>query len=701
MKLVYPRQAGRLALTFLAIACLSLAAQAQTPAPPDTHYVSSPSFDTASMDIKADPCSDFHKFACGNYAITNPIPSDQPRVNTRRALASIDNQEINEILKKFAAADSRRTSNQQKIGDYYAACMNLDLIEKTGLTPIQPLLDQIAKVSKSGISYLSGELQRDGVYIFFNFRQSQDFKDSSKQVALVAQGDLGLPERDYYLRTGDRDKQIRDQYLAHITNMLTLSGETPAQAATDAAAILAFETKLATASLPVTEMRDFDTLYHPQTLADFEASISLFPLSPFLEAIHAPRGLPGPLGPGSLININPRFFPTMAAAVRDADIQTLRAYMRFHLLTTFADDLPKRFDDENFDFYSRKLNGQPDQRPSWKRCSAGVDSNLGEALGQVWVEQYFAGDSKARTLEIVKDIEAAMDRDIDTLDWMSSATKARAKEKLHAVVNKIGYPEHWRDYSRLTISPTDYLGNDLRANAFENDRQLAKIGQPVDKSEWSKTPPTVNAYYDVLQNNINFPAGILQPPFYDPKADLAVNYGHIGAIIGHELTHGFDDQGRKFDAQGNLTDWWTPEDKARFESRTGCLVNEYGSFVAVGEGKDAVHVNGKLTLGENTADNGGLVLAYSAYLDRAKQQGVDTSAKIDGYTGTQRFYIAYAQNWCENARPEQVRNQVFTNPHSPDHFRANGAIVNQPDFAPAFGCKAGAPMVATNSCRVW
>ena len=696
----------RHALLALAASCLSLAAQAQTPAPqaaapPETHYLPAPAFDTVSIDPKTDPCSDFYKFACGNYAANNPIPADQTGANQFHTIANVDNQELNGILKKFAAPDPARTPNQQKIGDYYAACMNLDLIEKNGLTPIQPLLDEIAKVSKSGLPYLSGELQRDGVGVFFGFGQIQDFKDSSKQVAVVAQGGIGLPERDYYLRTGDKDKQIRDQYVAHIVNMLTLTGETPAQAATDAANILVFETRLATASLPVTEMRDPDALYHPQTLADFESSISPVPFAPFLDAIHAPRSLPGPLGPDSLINISPKFFPAMVTAVRDTDIQTLRAYMRFHLLTTFAPDLPKRFDDENFDFYGRKLSGQPAQRPHWKRCSSGVDGNLGEALGQVWAEQYFAGDSKARTLEMVNDIEAAMDRDIDTLDWMSPVTKTRAKEKLHAVANKIGYPEHWRDYSKLTISPTDYVGDDLRASAFENDRQLSKIGQPVDKSEWGMTPPTVNAYYNGLQNNINFPAGILQPAFYDPKADLAVNYGHIGAIIGHELTHGFDDEGRKFDAKGNLTDWWTPEDKAKFETKTGCLSDEYGSFVAVGEGKDAVNVNGNLTLGENTADNGGLVLAYIAYLERAKKDGLDLAQKTDGYTGPQRFYISYAQNWCENSRPEEVRNQVLTNPHSPDHFRANGAIVNQPGFASAFGCKKGSSMVPANRCRVW
>ena len=706
MKHFRPRQTDRLRALWLALPFTSIlfvaAAPAQAPAaapltPPETHYLPAPSFDTSAMDPATDPCNDFYKFACGNYAANNPIPLDQTGTNQFHSIYNVDNQELNSILKRYAAPDPSRTPNQQKIGDYYAACMNLDLIEKNGLTPIKPLLEKIDKVSRRGLPYLIGELQRDGVNVFFGFGQTQDFKDSSKQAAEVEQGGLGLPERDYYTRTGDKDKEIRNQYVAHITKMLSLAGEAPAQAATDAAFILAFETKLALASLPITEMRNPEAVYHPKALRDFEASVKPIAFGPFLQGIHAPKSLPGPLGPDSLIDVSPQFFPAMVQAVQASNIESLRAYIRFHLLTAFAGDLPKRFDDENFDFYSHKLQGQAQQRPHWKRCSSGVDGTLGEALGQVWAEQYFTADSKAKTLEMVHDVEAAMDRDIDTLDWMGAETKTKAKQKLHAVTNKIGYPEHWRDYSKVTISPTDYVGDDLRANEFENDRQLAKIGQPVDKGEWTMTPPTVNAYYYSLQNNINFPAGILQPAFYDPKADLAVNYGHVGVVIGHELTHGFDDEGRKFDDIGNLTDWWTPEDKAHFEMKTSCLVNEYGSFVAV----DDVHVNGKLTLGENTADNGGLVLAYMAYLDRAKKLGLDTSTKVDGYTGPQRFYIAYAQNWCENARPEQVRNQVLTDPHSPGHFRANGAIVNQPNFAPAFGCKVGTPMVPANNCRVW
>ena len=690
-----------LALTLFAATAV---ARAQTPAPdspPQTHYVPSPAFDLSSINTGADPCNDFYKFACGNFATNHPIPADQSHVDQFYVLSNVNTQELSGILQKFAVPSPDRTPNEQKIGDFYAACMNTPLIEKQDLTPIQPLLDKIDSVRKSGLAELAGELQRIGVNAFFGFGEQQDYKDSTKQVATVDQGGLGLPERDYYTRTGDTDKQIRAQYVAHITKMLAFAGELPPQAAHDAQNILAFETLLANASMTVTARRDPEAVYHPQTIAAFEASVAPVDITPFLQAIHAPAALPGPLGPDSIINANPAFFPAMVAAIHATDIDTLRAYLRYVLLTTFATQLPKRINDENFDFYSRKLEGQPEQDPRWKICSNAVDSGLGEALGQVYVQQYFPADSKEKTLVMVHDIESAMDQDLDTLDWMSPATKIKAKEKLHAVADKIGYPDHWRDYSKLTVSPTEAFANDARATAFENDRELNKIGKPVDKLEWGMTPPTVNAYYNPSMNDINFPAGILQPAFYDPHADVAVNYGHMGAVIGHELTHGFDDEGRKFDGLGNLTDWWTPADVKNFEAKTSCLVNEYGSFTAVGEGKDAVNVNGKLTLGENTADNGGLVLAYMAYLARAKKDGIDIHKKIDGYTGAQRFYIAFAQNWCENSRPEEVRNRTLTDPHSPDHFRANGAIVNQPGFAAAFSCKQGSPMVPAQSCRVW
>jgi putative endopeptidase len=673
----------------------AFAQQQPVGAVPATTYVPIPGFDPTSLDQGVNPCDDFYKFACGKFAANHPIPSDQPGVNQVYALYNVNTQALNGIVTKAAAGGTERSPDEQKIGDYYAACMNTDLIEQKGLASIQPLLDEINGMGngdrgKTQLPAVIGRLQRMNVKVFFGYGEQQDFKDASKQIATVGQGGLGLPEKDYYLRTGAKDIELRQQYEAHIANMLTLAGSTSEQAKTDAAAILAFETALAKASMSVTEMRDPEKIYHMQTISAFEATIPGVDFGRFLEAVHSPQVT-------EINDSTPEFFPALVHTVRSTPMPTLKAYMKYHLLTATAGQLPKAFDQENFDFYGRKLAGQPEQRARWQRCSNSVNGALGEALGKVYVAQYFAGDSKAKMVEMVKDIESAMDRDIDQLDWMSPETRLRAKEKLRGVANKIGYPDKWRDYAALTVKREDAVGNDLRANAFENDRQLNKIGQSVDHGEWGMTPPTVNAYYDASMNDINFPAGILQPSFYDRTQDDAINYGHIGAVIGHELTHGFDDQGKKFDAKGNMTDWWTPEDTKRFETRTDCLVNEYGSFTAV----DDVKVNGKLTLGENTADNGGLLLAYLAYMERAKQEGVDLNAKKDGFTPPQRFYIAFAQNFCENPRPEKVRNQVLTDPHSPDPFRANGAIVNQPGFAAAFGCKKGSPMVPANSCRVW
>ncbi len=658
-------------------------------------YKAIPSFDTTSIDKTMDPCSDFYKFACGKFEANHPIPGDQGGVDQFYALYNVNTQSLRGILEKASAGGASRSPDEQKIGDFYKACMDTGAIDSKGLLPLQPVLNEIdglgnTLLAKRDLPKVIGDLQRLGAGVFFGFGEQQDYKDATKQIAFVSQGGLGLPEKDYYLRTGTKDETIRKQYVAHVAKMLTLAGSTPEQAAKDADGLMAFETRLAQASLGVTDLRDPDKTYHLEPIAAFESKLPGVNFGQFETAVHSP----------AVTEINdstPGFFPALVVAVRDTDMRVLKAYMRYHVLTALSSRLPARLDDENFEFYNHQLNGVPEKPARWKRCSNAVNGAMGEALGKVYVEQYFAGDSKAKMLQMVADIEHAMDADIDSLTWMSAPTKVRAKEKLTAVANKIGYPEKWRDYSTLSVKADDALGNQERADAFENDRQLNKIGKPVDRGEWGMTPPTVNAYYDPSMNDINFPAGILQPAFYDPKQDDSVNYGHIGAVIGHELTHGFDDEGKKFDARGNLSDWWTPEDTKNFETRTDCLVKEYGNFTAV----DDIKVNGKLTLGENTADNGGLVLAYMAYLDRAKQSGVNLAAKTDGYTAPQRFYIAYAQNWCENSRPESIRSQVLQDPHSPDHFRADGAIVNQPGFADAFGCKKGSAMVPVSSCRVW
>ena len=666
-----------------------------TPSTTPEVYQPIAAFDLTSIDKTVNPCTDFYKFACGKFEANHPIPSDQGAVDQFYALYNVNTQSLRGILEKASAGGATRSPDAQKIGDYYQACIDVKAIDDKGLAPLQPLLGEIdglgnGLMAKRDLPKVLGDLQRVGVDAFFSFGEQQDYKDASKQIAYVAQGGLGLPEKDYYLRTGAKDAEIRKQYVTHVAKMLTLAGSAPEQAAKDADAIMAFETKLAQASLGVTDLRDPEKTYHLEPIATFESKLPGVNFSQFEAAVHSPEV-------SEINDSTPQFFPALVLAVRDTDMRVLKAYLRYHVLTAMSSRLPVRFDDENFEFYSHQLNGVPEKPARWKRCSNAVNGALGEALGKVYVEQYFAGDSKAKMLQMVGDIEHAMDVDIGSLTWMSAPTKLRAKEKLTAVANKIGYPEKWRDYSALTVKPDDALGDLERATAFENDRQLNKIGKPVDRGEWGMTPPTVNAYYDPSMNDINFPAGILQPAFYDPKQDDAVNYGHIGAVIGHELTHGFDDEGKKFDAKGNLSDWWTPEDTKNFESRTDCLVKEYGNFTAV----DDVKVNGKLTLGENTADNGGLVLAYMAYLERAKASGEDLTTKKEGFSAPQRFYISYAQNWCENSRPESIRSQVLQDPHSPDHFRADGAIVNQPGFADAFGCKKGTAMVPVDSCRVW
>ena len=654
-----------------------------------------PSLDLNSIDRSADPCTDMYKFACGRFQANHPIPADQPSVDPFYVLYNIDTQELNDILQKAATGGSGRTSDEQKIGDYFKACMATDAINSAGLKPIEPLLSRIdaldgSPAGRARLAGLLGELQRIGVTSFFDYNEQQDFHDATKQIASASQGGLGMPEKDYYLRTGEKDVQLRQQYVDHVAKMLVLGGSTPAQAKKDADGIMALETALAKASMGVVELREPENIYHLQPVATFQSALPGFNLTAFEDAIHSPHVT-------EINNSTPAFWPVMMQQLNTADIGVIKAYLRYHLLSAEHAYLPASIDDENFSFYGRILEGQPEQRARWKRCSTAVNGAIGEALGKVYVNRYFAGDSKAKTLEMVHDIEAAMSHDLDQLGWMSPETKKRAHEKLAQIANKIGYPDKWRDYSALIIKPDDALGNSMRSDAFENDRQMNKIGKPVDHQEWAMTPPTVNAYYDPSMNDINFPAGILQLPFYDPNSDIALNYGHIGAVIGHELTHGFDDEGRKFDAKGNLADWWTAADLKNFEERTSCLVNEYSSFTAV----DDVKINGKLTLGENTADNGGLLLAFMAYMQRAKDSKVDVGTKIDGFTGPQRFFVAYAQNYCENARPESIRSLVLTDPHAPDHDRVNGVLVNQPGFADAFSCKKGTPMAPVNACRVW
>ena len=648
--------------------------------------------DKRFIDTGADPCVDFFKYACGNFTKYYPIPNDRSGYGTGALVAERNEYILHTMLEKAAAGGADRTPNEQKIGDYYASCLDVDAINKKGLQPLRPDLDRIAALkNKSELTSLLAHFQLINANAFLGFGEQQDFKDATKQIALVDQGGLGLPERDYYFRTGDAAEKTRKEYVQHITNMLKLMGEPENVAATDAQSIMQLETALAKVSMDITTQRDPNKVYHMMQVSELEKLTPNIDWPKFV----AEGGAPGV----TQVNVtNPEFFKGLSTLLDTTGMSTIKAYLRWQLIVGVPSIvLPTAFDDEHFDFYNRKLRGQPEQRARWKRCVQSTDGALGEALGQVYVTQEFAASSKEATVQMVKDIESAMDRDIDTLDWMSAETKVRAKAKLNAVADKIGYPNHWRDYSKLVVVRDDAFGNVQRGIVFENLRQIAKIGKPVDRGEWGMSPPTVDAYYNPSMNDINFPAGILQPPLFDPKATDAENYGHIGGVVGHELTHGFDDQGRQFDGNGNLSDWWTPEDGKKFEEKADCTVKEYGSFVVI----DDVKVNGKLTLGENTADNGGLRLAFMAFLEDAKRKNIDLKEKQDGYTPIQQFFLGHGQTWCGDTRPEQLRLQVQTDPHSPRQFRVNGVVENMPEFGKAFGCKTGQPMMPAKVCRVW
>jgi putative endopeptidase len=648
--------------------------------------------DQRFIDSSADPCADFFKYACGKFTKYYPIPNDRSGYGTGALVADRNEYILHTMLEKATAGGAGRAPNEQKIGDYYASCMDVDAINKKGLEPLRPEMDRIAALqNKSELTSLLAHFQLINVNAFLGFGEQQDFKDATKQIALVDQGGFGLPERDYYFRTGEAAEKTRKEYVQHIANMLKLMGEPENTAAGDAQSIMQLETALAKVSMDIVTQRDPDKVYHIMQVSE---------LAKLTPNIDWPRFLAEGGAPAvTQLNVtNPEFFKGLSALLDTTDMSTIRAYLRWQAINGVPGIvLPQAFDEEDFDFFSRKLRGQPEQRARWKRCVQTTDGALGEALGQVYVVQEFSPASKEATLQMVKDIESAMDRDLDTLDWMSPETKVRAKAKLHAVADKIGYPNHWRDYSKFVVTRDDAFGNVQRGVVFENLRQLAKIGQPVDRGEWVMSPPTVDAYYSASMNDINFPAGILQPPLFDPKATDAENYGHIGGVVGHELTHGFDDEGRKFDGNGNLSDWWTSEDGKKFDEKADCTVKEYSSFVVM----DDVKVNGKLTLGENTADNGGLRLAFMAFLEDAKRKNIDLKEKRDGYTPIQQFFLGHGQTWCGSTRPEQLRLQVQTDPHSPREFRVNGVVENMPEFGDAFGCKPGQPMMPQNVCRVW
>jgi putative endopeptidase len=644
--------------------------------------------DLTALDKTADPCVDFYQYACGNWMATHPIPPSESRWGRFNELADRNREILRGILERASVDDPKRTPVEQKIGDFYYACMDEKTVDGKGYDPVKPDLARVdALTGKPAMEAEVIRLHRYGVGVFFSFRSSPDPKNSDMTIADADQGGLGLPDRDYYLKTDQNSVSLRAAYVEHVARMLQLIGESPDAATAHAQAIMVLETDLAKASLDRVTRRDPDKRYHKLTAAQLAALCPFVDWPRFFEGVGAPKI--------DTLNVDvPDFFSALDKTLTASSLDTLKAYLRWHLVNAAASSLSQPFVDEDFAFNGKTLRGAKELRPRWKRCVDTVDRQLGEALGQKYVEETFGAEGKKRTLKMVREIEKEMGDDLHTLSWMTPETKKQAFVKLEAIANKIGYPDTWRDYSTVRIVRDDFDGDILRAAAFEVQRELHKIGKPVDRLEWHMTPSTVNAYYSPQEDNINFPAGILQPPFYSSGRDEAVNYGGIGAVVGHELTHGFDDQGRKYDAQGNLRDWWTKEDAVEFEKRAQCLIDEYSNFETV----PGVHLNGKLTLGENTADNGGLRLAFMALMDSLDGKKGDL---IDGFTPDQRLFLGFGQIWCQNQTPETARLLARTDPHSSGQYRANGVVQNMPEFQKAFACKLGQPMVAAPACRVW
>jgi len=652
---------------------------------------SQPSFNGDAIDKTIDPCVDFYQYACGNWLKSAEIPADQTSWASFVEIRERNSAIMRQILERASSQNGAGDAVTQKIGDYYGSCMDEKTVAAKGIKPLQPELDRMDQAKdKPALMEAIARVHLIGPSPLFNFYSSPDLHSANHVIAYIDQGGLSLPDRDYYLKDDPKMAEARKSLVQYARQLFTLSGQSQERAADSAQTVLRIETALAKASLDRTARRDPKVRDHKMTREETLVLASNFHLERYFAAIGAPAF-------SSLNVTNPDFFKQVNLVLDTESLDSLRTYVTWHLLDGAAPWLTQPFVDANFAM-QKALTGQSEIKPRWKRCVNSTDDALGEALGQRYVEETFGADGKQRMLKMVDALEKSLDQDIRNLPWMTEDTKKQAKVKLDAIRNKIGYPDMWRDYSSLTIVRGDLLGNFLRANEFESRRQIAKIGKPLDRNEWQMTPPTVNAYYSPPRNEIVFPAGILQPPFFDKQADDAVNFGGIGMVIGHELTHGFDDQGRKFDPQGNLRDWWTAQDGTEFEKRASCIADEYSNFVAV----DDLKINGKLTLGENTADNGGARIALMA-LEQMIAISPSSSAgqTIGGFTPQQRFFLGAGRAWCEKRRPEYQRMLVSVDPHSPGRYRINGVVRNMPEFQNAFNCKAGQPMAPEHACRVW
>ncbi|HKF24992.1 MAG TPA: M13 family metallopeptidase [Candidatus Acidoferrum sp.] len=645
-------------------------------------------FSETNLDRSCKPCDDFNQFAMGGWMKANPIPPEYPNWGSFTMLADRNQTVLRGILEDAAKAGAAAGSNPQKIGDFYASCMDTTAIEAAGARPLAPDFQAIEQAkSASELQPLIARLQQTGGGYLFRLSSTQDLDDATQVIAEINQGGLGLPDRDYYTRTDEKSLQLRKDYQAHVAKMFALAGDSDEKAGSEARAVMKLETTLADASMSRVEMRDPHAVWHKMTLPQLKELAPGWDWAAFFRQRNAPEF--------TAINVSePDFFKEASRLLTATALGDWKAYLRWHVLHAAATELPDTFVQENFNFYGNKLSGTKQLQPRWKRCSQSVNRNLGEALGQVYVEKYFPPEAKAHARVMVMNLIAALKSDIPLLDWMGPDTKRAALEKLEAFQIKIGYPDKWRDYSALAVDRGGYLANERRATAFENARDLNKIGKPVDRGEWQMTPPTVNAYYDATMNEIVFPAGILQPPFYDPQADDAVNYGGMGAAIGHEITHGFDDAGSQFDSQGNLRDWWSKEDRKNFDERSGCVQKQFDGYQV----EPGLHENGKLVLGESIADLGGLAISYAAY---EKSIEGKRPPELGGFTPEQRFFLGWAQVWGANLRPENARLMANSNEHPLPKFRTNGPLSNMELFAKAFGCKKGDPMVRETVCKIW
>jgi putative endopeptidase len=646
-------------------------------------------FDTANLDKTCKPCDDFYQFAMGGWMKANPIPPEYPSWGSFAQLADKNQQHLKQILEEAASVKAAPGSNEQKIGDFYASCMDTSAIDAAGTKPIEPDLARIAEIKNvADLQAEAARLQERGANALFRFGSNQDAKDSSRVIGSAFQGGLGLPEREYYLKDDDKSKQLRDSYVKHVAKMFELLGDPADKTAAEASTVLKIETALAGASMKNTDIRDPNKTYHKMMLAELKTLTPNFSWDAYFKSVGHPE----------LKEINvgqPEFFKTLDAQLMATSLDDWRTYLRWQLVNGAAAGLSEKFVAEDFDFRGKTLTGAKEIQPRWKRCAQATDRALGEALGQVYVQKYFPPEAKARALEMVHNLIAALHDDLQTLPWMGPDTRAQATAKLEAFAVKIGYTDKWRDYSALKIDRRSYAENQIRATLFEFARRLDKIGKPVDRTEWGMTPPTVNAYNNSSMNEIVFPAGIMQPPFYDPKADDAVNYGGMGAVIGHEITHGFDDHGSQFDGKGNLKNWWSDEDQKNFKARAACVSDQFDSYVVDGD----LHENGKLVLGESIADLGGLAISYAAY--EKSLEGKPRPPEKDSFTAEQRFFLGWAQVWGANERLEFARLMANTNPHPLARFRANGPLSNLAIFAQAFGCKKGDAMVREQACKIW